>query len=1032
MKKTTNTKIVVFLRLCSLVLLISVFCDTSLFAQSRITGKVIDSKGETLPGVSILEEGTNNGTITDVNGEFALLVTSSNTRLTFSYVGFESQTVSVGNSTVLDIQMKEDIASLEEVVVIGYGTAKKSDLTGAVASLGSEGITEMNKVDLASALQGRVAGVSVRTLNSKPGAGLSIKIRGNTVIQNNNLGRDGLNDDPARDLSRPLYVIDGIFLDDISALNPNDIEKIDILKDASATAIYGSRGANGVVIISTKTGFEGKTSISYEATVGFSRAGNIPDMRSGENYVQTVDDYARHLQWIGETDFTRDNFYGYNIDRSIALTTEEQQNVANNTYTDWMGNFQKTGIQTSHNLSLAGGQNGLTYTAAIGYLKDEGVIGIEGFDRYNIRSSVTKTFNNVITAGVNAYAVYSVREEGSRELFRSSFRLPPTTSAFDENGDILFIPDGNDQRFINPIYEDEGAWTVNTKKLQFFGNAFVEIKPVKWLSVKSTIAPSLNVTRFGEYRGLNTKSSRGEPGRIRSYYDNFFDRSYTWDNVLNINKEVVSGHNLNLSLISSLWNIVGESGMIQTRNFAYDGFGFFSTQNGSDVRTFASNYTEQTLLAYAARLNYNINDKYLITVTGRYDGSSKLAPGNKWSFFPSAAVAWRMSNEAFMQDIDFISNLKLRASYGESGNDAPLSPYQSASALTNRSYVLNNAIVQGNAIEQLSNQDLTWERSKEFNFGVDFGLFNSRISGSLEIYNKRTEDAIINRDLMAVTGFSGGAVGNFGSVRNSGIELSLNSFNVATANFEWETSLNFARNKNEILELDGDAEQFAAPGGGGYNLLRVGRPIDGIYFYANDGIWQLDEADEAAIYNAVPGQYKLIDQNSDGLINQDDIVYLGNNAPDWIGGITNTFRYKNFDFSVMIYTQQGIFGHSEFYQHFMPYGDNVRFNSLAINYWTPDNTGSEYPLPGNYQRATDVTPLVDMSFVRVGNIGFGYSIPHTILDKLNVQSASLTLDIQNPFTFTDFLGPDPETGLQNSYNMAYMRTTTLLGLRVTL
>ncbi|MEM1135403.1 MAG: carboxypeptidase-like regulatory domain-containing protein, partial [Bacteroidota bacterium] len=339
MKKTTNPKDKSFLRLSSLIVLFSIICASTVFAQIKVSGKVIDNKGETLPGVSILEDGTSNGTVTDVNGEFALLVSSGSAKLTFSYVGFVSQTINVGNSTFLEIQLEEDVSALDEVVVIGYGTAKKSDLTGAVASIGSEKITEMNKVDIAQSLQGRIAGVSVRTLNGKPGAGLSIKIRGNTVIQNANLARDGLSDDPLDDLSRPLYVIDGIFVDDISALNPNDIEKIDILKDASATAIYGSRGANGVVIISTKSGFEGQTSISYDATVGFSTAANVPEMRSGESYVQLVDDYARHLQWIGESNFTRDNFYGYSIDRSIALTPEEQQNVANGTYTDWVGLF---------------------------------------------------------------------------------------------------------------------------------------------------------------------------------------------------------------------------------------------------------------------------------------------------------------------------------------------------------------------------------------------------------------------------------------------------------------------------------------------------------------------------------------------------------------------------------------------------------------------------------------------------------------------------------------------------------------------
>ncbi|NNG11259.1 MAG: TonB-dependent receptor [Arenibacter sp.] len=1017
------------LKLLILVVLMGV--TTVSWAQNTVSGTVLDEQNVPLPGANVVVKGTTNGVVTDFDGNFSISVADDNATLVVSYIGYVSKEVKLDGSSSYSIALTEDATGLEEVVVIGYGSVKKSDLTGAVASLNTEALTEQKKTDIGQAMQGRVAGVDVRTLSSKPGAPLSIKIRGNTVITNNNAGRDGVSDNLADDLSKPLYVVDGVFFDDINILNPADIEQMDILKDASATAIYGSRGANGVVIITTKNGIEGKTVFSYESTFGLRSATNIPDMYSGDEYVAFIDDLLRARAWRGLFSNgnygTVEDFNNAVIDRSTEFqsSNEEADNVANGRYTDWLGDYRKTGIQTSHTLGMSGGSQGLTYNASLGYLSDEGVMGIEGYERYNLSASVSKKITDQLTVGVKSYLAFSEREEGSRELFRSTFRLAPTVNSFDPEGDVILFPDDQDQRFANPYYDANGEWRVNTKSLDVIANVFLNYKPTSWINFKTQFAPNIGSTRFGEYRGLFTKAARNDPSRIRSIYNTSLNTSYTWDNIVDLDFDIFNGHNLKTTLISSLYYNQGEGSNIQTRNFDTDAYLYYNTQAGTDVRNYGSYYGKQSLASFAGRLNYNILDKYLFTFTGRYDGSSKLSVGNKWNFFPSAAFAWRVSEENFMEAADWINDLKVRLSYGESGNDSTVQPYSSLSFLNSTNYLLGDNLANGKVVAGLSNSNLTWETSKEYNLGLDVAMLNSRVRLGLELYNKETEGSILNRQLSSITGF-GSAVGNFGSVRNKGIELTLNTVNIRTGDFSWQTSINFSKNTNEIMKLDGDLDEIPY---GNHGVLKIGEAVDAIYAYDKVGIWQLDEAAEAAVYNAVPGEYKFVDQNNDNLINQDDKVVLGSISPEWTGGMTNTFNYKNLDLSVQVYTRQGVLGHSEFYQHFAPYqGDKGKFNKLNLDYWTPNNPDAKYPAP-DYGHPGEWY-FEEFDFVRVGNIGMGYNFSDSMLDKLKLSSLRLSLDVQNPFTFTDYEGPDPETGLQNSYNMAYAVKTVLFGLKL--
>ncbi|GBF19669.1 MULTISPECIES: SusC/RagA family TonB-linked outer membrane protein [Arenibacter] len=1023
-------------KLKSLMLVLLMGVSTVSWAQTTVTGTVLDEQNIPLPGANVVVKNTTNGVVTDFDGNFSISVSNTNAVLVVSYIGYVGKEVKLDGSSSYTITLAEDATGLEEVVVIGYGSVKRTDLTGAVASLDAQAITEQKKTDISQALQGHVAGVDVRANNNKPGAPISIDIRGNTVIQNTNETRDGLNDDLAADLSSPLYVVDGVFFDDINILNPADIQQIDILKDASATAIYGSRGANGVVIISTKNGVEGRTVFTYETTVGINSVANKPDMYNGDEFVGFVEDVIRSRNWQGLFDFntpyypTVDDYNNTPVDYSdeFRSSNEEADNVANRRYTDWQNDYIKTGIQTSHNVGMSGGRNGLTYNGSIGYLSNEGVMGIEKFDRYNLNTSITKKVSDKFTVGLKAYLSLSERETGSNELFRSTLRLSPTVNPRDPNGDLILFPDDQDGRFLNPYYEaNENAWLSNTKTLDVITNVFLQYQPADWISFKTQFAPNLRTTRYGSQFGLLTKSARNEEARTRAYYNAFFNTSYSWDNIVDLNFDIAEGHNLKTTLISSVYYRQDEGSRIETRNFDTDSYRYYNTAAGLDVQTYATDYEKETLSSFAGRLNYSINDKYLFTFTGRYDGSSKLAVGHEWAFFPSAAFAWKVSEENFLQDLDWLSNLKLRLSYGESGNDNVAQPYQSLAFLNGTDYVFGSDHLNGVQVAGLANYDLTWERSKEYNFGVDLSILNNRVRLGLEVYNKKTVDAILGKTLSAISGYST-AIGNYGSVSNKGVEITLNTTNIQTENFKWTTSLNYARNKNEILELDGGIDKLPY---GNHGVRQIGEPVDAIYSYKIEGIWQLDEAAEAHSYNAFPGQWKYADLNNDGVLNQDDNTVIGSISPDWIGGMTNTFAYKNLDLSVQMYTRQGSYGHSEFYNNFVPWqNDRAKFNKLDMDYWTPNNPDAKFPAA--HYASTGDNYYTSFDFVKIGNIGLGYNASQALLDKLKMSSLRLTLDVQNPFTFTDYAGPDPETGLNNSYNAGYMIKTVLFGLKLSL
>lgn len=982
------------------------------FAQSTtVKGVVTDKQGEPLIGVNVVEKGTTNGNITDLDGNFTLTVEKGRT-LVFSYVGFISQEVKVtGNS--MNITLLDDAQSLEEVVVVGYGTVKRKDFTGSLTSVDTKKLLETNNNNAAAAMQGQIAGVDIQRSNNKPGAGINIMIRGQNNISAMKGGDELTN---MNDINQPLYVVDGMFVDNINDIAPDDIERIDVLKDASSTAIYGSRGANGVVIVSTKRGTAERSHVEYNGSVSFGQATNLPDMMDGDQYVQYVYDRMKGQNWTNPD---------YEPDMEATLGANKYKNWQNRKYMDWADDVFRTAISTTHNVRIYGNGKGLNYTFGAGYTNENGTIENDNFTRYNFSTAVDKQINPYLKAGTNIYAAYSIKSNSGVEAFRQTFRLNPLTDKYDENGDLLLYPDKDAGSVAtNPWCDIENQKT-EIKNLHVFGNLYLEIKPVKWLKFTTTFTPDATFNREGEYRGLNTKSSGGNTEKTRAYYKTYNQVKYTWDNLLYA-EQSFGDHNLNLTLGTSWYKYQYEFGGIRADGFTTDHYQWYNigaaNLNSGETST---SFTQEQLMSYLARLNYDFKGRYLLTFTGRYDGSSKLADGHRWAFFPSAAVGWRISDEAFLRNVEAISNLKLRVSYGVSGNDHSVSAYQSKQTISNSWYLFGDTGMQTAYLSSFENKNLSWEKTKEWNIGLDYAFFNGRINGTIDFYDRRTSDIIMARKMSMINGYDF-LKDNVGKVLNRGLEISLNTINVQAGDFSWSTNINFTTNHNEILELSNGALRDEANG------WFVGQPIGVVWTYDADGIWQEDEAAEAAKYNMAPGNYKIKDLDGDYAFTNADKVFKGSLFPKWTGGMTNTFRYKGIDLSVFLYTRQGQWSYAQAYRNFTM-GDNIAFNCYDLNYWTPENPTGTWWRPGITKTTAegDYVNYVETSFTKIGYINLGYTFPTKMIKKAGLSKLRVYASVQNPFVWTDYLGWDPETASENTYTQYAMTRSFVVGLNVT-
>ncbi|MBL3656118.1 SusC/RagA family TonB-linked outer membrane protein [Fulvivirga sediminis] len=985
------------------------------YSQSTtISGTVEDGTGEKLPGVSIIEKGTTNGAITDSEGRYRLDV-PSDAVLIFSFIGMNSQEVPIAGRSTLDIVMEENISELEEVVIVGYGTQKKKDLTGAIAGVEAKTISERGATSPIQSLQGSVSGVQITNSTGRVGDGFNVTIRGKNSI------KDGSNS--------PLYVVDGVITESIDFLNPQDIAKIDILKDASSAAIYGSRGSNGVVIVQTKSGanIPSGTSFSFESYVGVKSTARLPKMMSPEKwkYYHTSAYLATSNNGAGRTP----EEYMDQVVLPPSNNSVLRERFDNLDGFDWYDAVLKTGTQTNNHLSIAHRAGASAYTLGLGYQKETGNIENEELEKFTLRSGIDQEINSKLKVGANISLSLTNLQRGSELAMQEAFRLNPFLSpwAIDENnneivGELfpqpgkLTDPNGNvvidKTSTYNPLLEIQNS-SNETRQWNGVGNTYIKYDVVDWLTFQSTFSMGLQTSRRGVYFGGMTNEGVSFGGEASSRVNRFENFNYTWDNQLNFNK-TYGDHSFNALALQSIFVNRTETEYFSSRyqpaerEFYNVGLGAPSSYTLGNV------FFKSQLASFALRLNYTYKDRYLLTLTNRWDGSSLFPEENRWDSFPSAALGWRITEEDFM-DVDAISDLKFRVSYGATGNNN-VDPYSSLNVLSSRSFYNfgnPNDVAQGFAADTLANKNLKWEKTSEVNVGLDFSLLDYRVTGSVDWYSRTSDELLVDQKLPFETGYSA-INSNAASVRNSGVEVLLTTTNIRNEALTWETTFTFTKNTNEILSIYGQKENDDVANG-----WFIGESIDAHYNYEFAGIWQADEADQAKAYNQTVGQAKVTDVNNDTEIKpEDDRIILGSANPDWTGGLISRLNLFNFDFTFSLSAVQGVLAYSNFHSNFEDVRDRGRQKLDIADWYIPENnvgvpaqTSNSYPQPRNegaYWRNNGVGYYKDASYVKVNNISLGYTIPQNLLNRWNVEQLRVYVNVLNPFVFTDYTGYDPE------------------------
>ena len=966
--------------------------------QERVvTGKVLsgdDNSG--LPGVSVAVKGTTRGTTTDASGTYRINVPAGQSVLVFSAVGFVSQEVSVGNKSTINLTLSTDTRALNEVVVVGYGTQKKSQTTGAISSITPKQITEQPITNIGQAMQGRVAGVDVAQSGSRPGSVPTIRIRGRRSF---NAGND------------PLYVVDGIPLArEYEDINPNDVASMEILKDATATAIYGARGANGVVLVTTKRGNPtGKTTISYDNYVGVTNVLDKVHLFSGSEFAEFVREAYR----------TTGNYKDANgnpvptgvadayADSKVAVLGGDPAvaaGIAAGRNTDWQSLILKQGFQQNHTIGVQGGNEKTQFYISAGYFQDKGIMPGLDFTRYSLRANIDHQINKVLKVGIASYMMYSLRNGESLNPYNFTLQQNPLGRPYDDNGNLIFFPT-NDALLTNPLAEViPGAQIDERKKYRIFNSVYAEVNILDGLKYRVNFGPDFTINRYGRFIGSLTNARKnGDP---QASFNSTFNFDYTLENVVTYNKKV-GDHNFGITALQSIQRDNSEGNSINVQGVPAETQSFYNVGNASSVLGVGSGLVQWTINSYMGRVNYDYKDKYLVTATIRRDGSSRFGENTKYGNFPGIALGWNISNEDFMKGSSWVDLLKLRVSRGSVGNQGVV-PYQTQGLLGRTVYAFGNTPAYGYRPETIGNADLHWETSTTTTIGVYFSLWRGRVAGAIELYNTRTTDLLLSDLLPTSIGFNA-VTKNIGETQNKGLEASISTVNVNTkSGFKWTSDIVFTKNTEAIISLFNGAVDDVG------NKRFIGKPLTAMYDYKKAGIWQTNEADAAKSYQSAVGQIKVQDTNGDGKITADDRVYLGSDIPTWSGGITNRFSYKGFDLNFFIYARVGQTILSGFHR------DNNalagRYEQIKVDYWTPNNPTNEFPRPNSSQEFPVYNSAIiyfDGTFVKVRNINFGYTFPASITSKLHLQSLRLFTSIQQPFIFSSYRskynGVDPET-----------------------
>ena len=1005
-----------------------------MYAQGKtVSGTVLDQNGESVIGASVVVKGTTNGVITDFDGKFTLNNVPENGTIEISFVGYKTQEIPVAGKNNIQVTLAEDTEVLDEVVVVGYGVQKKSDVTGALTRVGEKELNAKPVSNAFEALQGKAAGVDI-TSNQRPGEIGEIRIRGNRSLTASN---------------SPLYVVDGVPLSagGIETLNPRDIESIDILKDASSTAIYGSRGANGVVLVTTKRGKVGSFALNYAGTVTLEYLKDKSPAMSASDYITwkrwahynaNPDSYAPGDAPTYENDqriFTGDPYALENVNRGWANGAWDGSLVED---VDWTGMVTRTGITHEHTLSASGGTENVQSSFSFGYLNNSGTQKGQEYERFNLSATVDITPKPWLKIGASVNMSFADQQygvdrqagtnSGPKDIYGLAKAIPRYAVPYDNEGNIIMQPHTESRTYTvidewNKVKDDrENYRALSSFYAQLdFGKIW---KPLEGLSYKFAFGPDFRYNRNGVFRDSSSASLAGSTNYASWGSNRYF--SWTLDNMILYNKQF-GKHNLGVTLLQTASKNNHESGSMNASDILvpemlWNNMGIVDITQSRYKAGMSTGLIESQLASYMARINYSFNDRYLVTVSGRYDGSSVLAEGNKWDFFPSAAIGWRINQEDFMQNIRWIDNLKLRIGVGTTGNAAvdpygtlgniftgwmPFSTGNQMIFVTNEPYYVNMS-EDANA---MANQNLSWEKTTQWNYGIDFGFLNNRINGTIDIYHSKTKDLLMNVTIPTLTGYPT-TMQNIGKTKNFGVDLSLNLIPVRTKDFEWVSSLNAAYQKEEIVELANGKNDMID------NSWFIGQSIGVWYDYAADGIWQESDAAEMAKWNANGSNFKVgmvkpVDQNGDYKLDaNDDKVILGNKTPRWTLGWTNTFTWKGVELGIELY---GRFG------YMISTGGEAQagmFQQREIDYWTPSNPNAEWQMPiyGSGDSYASLLGYKDASFLKLRNISLGYNIPDNICHKLGIGSLKVYMQARNLgdiYSSIDYIDLDLGTSYYN-------------------
>jgi TonB-linked SusC/RagA family outer membrane protein len=992
--------------------------DKEKTADITVQGTVKDDKGEGLPGVSIVLKGAQKGTTTDADGRYKMDVPNASAILIFSFVGYLAQEVTVGNRTSLDIVLKTDNKTLDEIVVIGYGSIEKKDLTGSIASVGSKSIQELAVPRVDQALMGKIAGVQVKPVSGEPGAAPQIRIRGVGSISAG---------------GGPLYVVDGFPISSIQTLNPNDVETIDVLKDASATAIYGSRGSNGVVIINTKRGKSGKAVINFNYQFGLQKIAKRPVYQTG------IEEAQHYLDGVRNRNIDEGNDVSGNPTTWKAPVPQTIVDVLSGKITtneDPLDAILRTGPQHQYQLSATGGSDNMRYALSGEYLNQDGIILNSNFKRYSFRANIDARLTPKLTLKVNFNPSYTdktnVGGAGAEDLttYSDITNNPLYNAIVIPTYQSLFNPDGSYYPFGNGLdavvtSKNPLALAKEVKGRQkgfgFLGNTYLEY----------AIMPNLKVNVMLGINMMNIKGSYFKPqlpaflNELASGTDNASMRlNWITETTVNYSKSV-GKHNFTGLVGYTTQRETFESNTLTSNRYPNNLVPTLSAVSGL-LTGGSSNVAEWSLVSYLGRINYNYNSKYYATASIRTDGSSRFGSDNKFGLFPSLALAWRVSDENFMKEFRFLNELKLRASYGKTGNNN-IGNYDQLATINYEKYVLGNTGVGGFSAGRLGNPALTWEKQEQINAGIDVSFLNNRIALTIDHFRSRNTDLLLNVNVPDITGFNT-ALKNIGEVKNTGWEFAVNTVNVE-GKFRWQTSLNFSTYRNQVTKLGPSGDPIISGG----NITMIGQPVGMFYGWLTDGIFKTKaDLDKGPLWNpggrdaSRVGDVRFVDVSGpngkpDGVINSFDRTVMGSPYPDFYYGMTNNFSYKNFTLSVSL---QGVQGNSVLaLSREQSANDRARFRQYAImnNYWKSESDpGNGYSVrpndvpTGNFRGTYSQRWLDDGSYLRINNIAFGYALPENVAKKLTFNAIRLTVTANNPFLFTKYIGFNPDVSMNSS------------------